>query len=329
MNMKIFYLTFVIASHVLLMLLIQKSSFANDSAAEVAASGIQFKQEKSISIEKEELFISEKKIEVSYLFKNYSDKDITTEIAFPVPEYNADDAESGLPFKKFTVEVNSQKLKYSSEIRALVHGKDYSKVLKQMGISIHDFGGFSPPIYAEMHPKNFFSTLSKKDQQTLRKYGLVSNDGYPQWKVSIKHHWTQTFPANSFVIIKHVYTPWWGYTYFGHDELENNSSYLYKDACITEKIKQWIKQSNEPIFVTIIGYILTTANNWRSPIKDFIVTIDTDAKAKISTCFDYELTQKSDSRYESHIKNFIPKKDLKIYYFRGAKQKQKKYFKSF
>jgi hypothetical protein len=286
---------------------------ANDSAAEISASGIQFKEEKNISIEKEELYISWQNIEVSYVFRNHSDKDITVDIAFPVPEYTSDDAQRGMPFDNFVVEVNGQKLKYNTEIRALIDKKDYSNVLKQMGISIRDFGGYSHPLY-----KNFYELLSEKNKITLLQLGLVNSDGLPMWNVSIKYHWTQTFPADKTTAIRHTYMPWWGYTMVDHSCIDDKSSYLYKDACISDETKKWMKQTltnTRPISVTIVGYILNTAKNWRTPIKDFHLKIEKNAKAKLGLCFDHKLTKISETIYETHIKNFIPKRNLKVYYF--------------
>jgi hypothetical protein len=298
----------------LILLPFEKISTANDSAAEIAASGIQFKEEKNISIEKEELYISWKKIEVSYVFRNHSDKDITVEIAFPVPQYTSDDAQRGIPFDDFIVEVNGQKLKYNTEIRALIDGKDYSKVLKQMGISIRDFGGYSHPLY-----KDFYQTLSGKNKKTLLQLGLVNSDGMPLWNVSIKYHWTQTFPANKTTAIRHTYMPWWGYAKVDRSDIDDKSSYLYRDACISDETEKWMKQTltdTRPISVDIVGYILTTAKNWRTPIKYFRLTIYKSPQEKIGVCFDHKLIKNSDTQYECHIKNFIPKRNLKVYYFR-------------
>ena len=289
-------------------------SFADSSGAEISASGIKFKEEKNISMEKEELFISQGKIEVSCVFKNHSDKDIIIEVAFPVPEYDSDDAERGLPFKDFTVTVNGKKRKYSTEVRALVQRKDYSNVLKQMGISIHDFGGSKYP-----HYKKFYPSLSRKDKKILLQAGLVNSAEIALWTVSIKHHWTQKFPANSSIEISHTYTPWWGYSLVDGSDIKNKQSYLYKDACISEATSHWMAQTltdERPISVTIIGYILVTAKNWRTPIKNFHLVIEKDAIEKLGVCFDHKVVKKSDTQYESQIENFIPKQNLKVYLFR-------------
>jgi Domain of unknown function (DUF4424) len=64
-----FLLTFVLT--------LNNFAYANDGAADVRASGIQFRKEESISVGKEDLYISGDKIEVAYIFKNNSDQDIT------------------------------------------------------------------------------------------------------------------------------------------------------------------------------------------------------------------------------------------------------------
>jgi hypothetical protein len=297
--------TFIIL--LLLLLASVESTLGNDSGAEMGASGLQFKEEKNISMEREDLYISQEKIEVTYAFKNHSDSDITIEIAFPVPEYTAEDAQRGLPFDDFMVEVNGNKIKYNSEIHALVNGKDYSKLLKKMGISIHDFGGHSHPLY-----KDFYRTLSRQDQKTLRKYGLVTESGYPYWTVSIKHHWTQTFPANSTTAVKHTYTPWWGYFYFFTSDPADTDSFI-KKACGNPDVTQWIRKQGQ-VFVNTVAYILTTARNWRGPIKEFHLVIEKKKHQLVSLCFDGKLNRISDTKFESYIKDYIPKQNLMVYY---------------
>lgn len=295
------------------LLLAAKIVFANDSGAEMGASGLQLKKIENISMEREDLYISQKKIKVAYLFKNHSDKDITTEIAFPVPEYTTEDAQRGLPFDDFEVEVNGEKIKHNSEIKALLRGKDYSAILQKMGITIYDFGGFSEPLY-----KDFYQTLSEKDKKLLRSKGLVDENGYPLWKASVKYYWTQTFPANSTTEIKHAYTPWSGYFYFTTDETADKNSFLFEKACASQDIARWIRDmlahKRNKVFVNTVAYILKTANNWQGSIRDFHLVIEKNKNEKISLCFDGKLNKISDTQFESHIKDYIPKQNLMIYY---------------
>ena len=63
---------------------------ANDGAAEVALGGIRLKQERRVAMVKERLFISKKKVRVEYEFRNESSEDVTTDIAFPIPDFRCD-----------------------------------------------------------------------------------------------------------------------------------------------------------------------------------------------------------------------------------------------
>ena len=68
-------------------LLLSGTLRADDGAASIAAGGvILMKREPRIVMAKEVLAISPDRILVDYDFRNDSDEDITTEVAFPIPE---------------------------------------------------------------------------------------------------------------------------------------------------------------------------------------------------------------------------------------------------
>src|SRR4051812_34208822 len=61
-------------------------ALANDSTAELATGGLIFTKNDALQMRSEELFISTKEIRVRYVFFNTSGKDVTTLVAFPMPE---------------------------------------------------------------------------------------------------------------------------------------------------------------------------------------------------------------------------------------------------
>ena len=64
---------------------------ADDGAASIAEGGlVVMKREPRITMAKEVLQISSKKVVVDYDFRNDSDQDITTDVAFPIPDYGYD-----------------------------------------------------------------------------------------------------------------------------------------------------------------------------------------------------------------------------------------------
>lgn len=96
---------------------------ANDAVAALGAGGIVLGKTDDIVMEKEDLFISEDKIRVSYIFRNTSDHDIKTRVAFPVPEFPAEpeqdlglDVDSRNPMH-FSVSVNGKAKDFDTEIK--------------------------------------------------------------------------------------------------------------------------------------------------------------------------------------------------------------------
>jgi hypothetical protein len=101
-----------------LMLVSGTLALGNDGAASTGVGGIQLRREANISMEKERLTISESKVTVEYEFLNDTDKDITTEVAFPIPPYdNSPDDPVNVPgFNDFRLWADGKELKYSTDV---------------------------------------------------------------------------------------------------------------------------------------------------------------------------------------------------------------------
>src|SRR3974390_1825434 len=96
---------------------------ADDGAASIAAGGIVvMRHEPRITMAKEVLQISAKKVIVDYDFRNNSDQDITTEVAFPIPDYEFDLGRTGSQqgFDDFELSIDNVPAHYLVEARALV-----------------------------------------------------------------------------------------------------------------------------------------------------------------------------------------------------------------
>lgn len=223
------------------------TALANDSAASVAAGGIQFHKTPGIVMEKEDLFISPERVKVSYVFKNVTDKDITVEVFFPIPpltevepsltwdkEVLAEMADQEkrnhpdravpqpsqpAPFEDFSVSVDGQKITYKTEVRALQNGKDITDIFVKNNL----------PLSFVLATCNY-PMESEKDNKTcgdrMKRYqslGLLAPDGplyqldpakAALWQKQINYHWTQTFPKGKETKIEHAYRPAQGSFFF-------------------------------------------------------------------------------------------------------------------
>lgn len=107
----------------LLGMLVSVPVCANDSVAALGAGGIVFGKTEAIAMEQEDLFISEAKIRVAYVFRNTSKRDISTRVAFPVPEFPAEpDMDIGLDVNSrnpmgFSVQVDGKQKAFDTEIK--------------------------------------------------------------------------------------------------------------------------------------------------------------------------------------------------------------------
>ncbi|MGO9121839.1 MAG: DUF4424 family protein [Desulfomonilaceae bacterium] len=63
-------------------------TFANDTVARVGAGGLSFTKTEDIRMLEEILQISRRQVKVKYRFRNESDQDIHTTVAFPLPSYD-------------------------------------------------------------------------------------------------------------------------------------------------------------------------------------------------------------------------------------------------
>jgi hypothetical protein len=312
---------------------------ANDEASGVAAGGVVPRQEQRISIKKERLTIKNSgeysccTIEVEYEFLNESNEDVTTVVAFPMPEYYF--ALVGPPgeFRDFKVWINGRDQKYQTEFRAMVNGKDYTETLTSLGIRVSTFGDATP----EHWPSGYqIEKLSWDEQEKLIRMGLIDkrdNNLWPLWALRKKHFWTQTFPANQVVRISHLYTALDGNKQIrlpkkSKTEFWNEFKEL-PDGCfegnllisLNRKLESALKSAeNLWIYCSWVKYILTSANTWKTPIKEFELIVEKPRSKKIhpsyiSFCWDGKVEKVENNRFIARKQDFVPTQELTVYFF--------------
>jgi hypothetical protein len=316
----------------------------NDAVVEFAAGGIQLRQEARISMEKERLKIGLGNVTVEYEFLNMADQDITTEVAFPIPpyEYNPSALQTGYPyFTDFRVWVDGQEVKYETEIRAKFKDTDYTDLLLGLGIDIETFGDSNPQAEVD---NSQIAKLPKSAKENLMRLGLldeiVSTDGTvetrensPQWTVQKTYHWRQQFPAHKILKVRHEYSPSSGYYQLIVGAAPFQLEDLVKEACLDPALEKRLGAAGERMKARegsihamgtqeVVKYILTTANTWRTPIKDFELIVERpqtpgQAKKFISFCWDGKVQRLDENHFVARETNFVPARELAVYYFQG------------
>ncbi|PIU58007.1 MAG: hypothetical protein COS89_02650 [Deltaproteobacteria bacterium CG07_land_8_20_14_0_80_38_7] len=248
---------------------------ANDSEATIAAGGLELVNNKDISIESEDLYISEDIIKVNYIFKNNSDKDIKTLVAFPLApilEIAEDEYDGNVEVNadnpvNFYVTVNKKPVKFKIE----------RKKNKDNSINIKYY-------WEQTFPANKFTKVFHRYQPVMGGWFVCE----PREDDSCETDLTKF--NNEYCVSKDL-GKWMKKTWASRSNGEYSSLLMLKN----------------------IVYILKTANNWSGPIKDFKLKIEKPSKnAKLSYCFPGSVDKNSPTTYEIKRKNFVPEKDLDI-----------------
>ena len=128
-------------------LLAAAPALANDSTAEIKTGGLVLTRTDAISMDSEQLFISLDEIQVAYRFRNRTEEDVDTIVAFPMPDiqYNPY-GDTALPdlksdnFLGFSATVEGQPVAVELEQRAFAGTLDVTDTLKEAGVPLFPFG---------------------------------------------------------------------------------------------------------------------------------------------------------------------------------------------
>ncbi|KAA5602115.1 DUF4424 domain-containing protein [Blastochloris sulfoviridis] len=301
---------------------------ANDSTAELGIGGISLTVTANIEMLSEDLFISPDEVRVAYRFKNRTDKDIDTIVAFPIPEIPGgeefyyyplpvDDAQN---FVGFTVTVDGKPVTPKVEQRATANNLDRTELLASLGIPIF-------PTKA----KDALDRLPDDKKREFEKLGLAyPEEDYetkttklvPAWNLRTTFWWEQTFPAGREVAVSHTYKPVVGATaglqFDPKTAAKDNPDYV-KKYCMdkafldgVQKMDAAAKKRDTIAAEHRLSYVLTTGANWAGNIGAFRLVVDKGRPdALVSFCGD-GVKKISPTQFEMKKTDFVPEDDLKI-----------------
>jgi hypothetical protein len=145
------------------------------------------------------------------------------------------------------------------------------------------------------------------------------------------YHWQQRFPAHQTLHVKHQYKPETGLQHLNEDVLRGKKAESYgklADACVDSSVRKALIAAAPKrngfaegyVEGVSVDYILTTANTWKTPIKDFELLI---ARPKpkghehhlVSFCWDGKVEQRGPDTFVARATNFTPKHELRVMFF--------------
>lgn len=304
---------------------------ANDSTAELRAGGLHLIRSDVIDMVSEDLFVSTGEIRVTYVYRNTSRADVTTRVAFPLPDirWEFGEAPVDLPnpsspnFVDFRTSVDGNDIPLDVEMRAVLDsGLDVTERVKAAGLPFH-VTSFEAWDKAQ-------TSLPLALANQLRDEGVIWLDldpdtgeiAYlrPAWTLKTTFHRMQTFPAGRDVVVEHVYKPVVGgsvgasYIYAGVDERAAIKADYCIDADFDAALDRMKRSAGDDQMISerTLGYVLTTGANWARPIGSFRLTIEKDAPDQIITLCAEGLQKTGPVRFEMTRTDFTPQDDIRI-----------------
>ena len=295
----------IVAGFVCLLAMSLAPVHANDSSAAIAAGGLELVKNDQVRMVSEVLRIAPRLVEVDYVFENNGSSDVTTLVAFPLPELDvASQAPENIPFPGtanpvgFQVWIDGHETKPDIEVRAFSRAGEITAELRRLAVDPID-----PKILDPKRPELKKALLGMQ---------LLYDDDLPDWAVKVSFHWQQTFPAGKQVAIKHRYRPIYGSHYLPIDDRIGDLDALKGSIKKSDLGGQWCydqsfnvaelrlvdrqrealisdktlgsKPLESAILYENVQYVLKTGANWHGPIGRFELQIDKGGADLISTC---------------------------------------------
>jgi len=312
-----------------------RTVLANDSTAELATGGLVLTMNADIEMRSEELYISSREIRVSYRFFNASAKDVTTLVAFPMPDITVEDSTSNISIPTddpqnllgFSTIASGAPVSARVEQKVFAGGIDRTADLLRLGV----------PLAPHLASTNeALDRLSRSAWDELTKLGLAEIEEYDagkgmekhltaRWTLKTTYFWEQTFPARAEIAVEHRYKPSVGgsvQTSIGDPSVMKEDWFgdYQRKYCMdrdfigsVERARRAAKMDfGAPFSEERISYILTTGGNWSRPIGDFRLIIDKgDPSSLVSFCAD-GVKKVSPTQFEVRKADFLPKSDLHV-----------------
>ncbi|WP_119389638.1 DUF4424 family protein [Taklimakanibacter lacteus] len=301
------------------------AALANGAIAERRTGGLVFKQSDTVSILREDLFVSLDQIKVDYVYKSEASDRQTVTIAFPMPGVPVNDDPGSLReilpegadpqnYMSFKVSVDGEEVKATPFAQALVGDKDVTEKVTKAGLPLDMLVDDANALLQKV-PKPALDELV-----ALGAVGQGESYGeavyWPQWDYQVAFEWQQDFkPGETKVAI--TYMPLAGYPADVGDSYETGE--LAQAACVDDAVRGAINKRRAKgggyYEVASVGYVLTTAKYWKGPIGTFNLAVEKpDEKALAAFC-PSEAKKVSPTRFEWQARDFAPKADLSVIFY--------------
>ncbi|HEY4920034.1 MAG TPA: DUF4424 domain-containing protein [Xanthobacteraceae bacterium] len=312
------------------------AALANDTTAELATGGLIFVTTDEVEMRSEKLFISTEQVRVTYEFFNKSDKDVTTLVAFPLPEIRiaTQDDNVAVPSEEpnnvfgFKTTVDGVPVKAEVEQRVTAMGVDRTQYLRALGIPLDPHLPATDQALDKL-PQDKWPELVALGLAEIAEYDDTGKGMKKhleaRWGLATTYYWKQTFPAKKQIVIHHQYVPSVGgsaQTDLGAPNQATIPGYAdyARKYCIDQAFMATIQNLRKvnksefgpPYSEQRIDYILKTGANWSGPIGNFELTVDKGSPDTLVSFCGTNVKKISATQFQMQQKDFSPEGDLAV-----------------
>lgn len=313
----------------LLLACLSGPAFANDTMSTLSAGGLVFIQTEEVKMASEDLYISPTEVRVKYAFRNETDHDVKSLVAFPLPDITGSpDFMVSVPTEDpeniFGFETTFDGKPVDAELHqyAFATNIDYTDYLTGLGIPLIPFGqatidavnGLSDEQKTELFARGLVVPLDYDSGQGWQR------DFYPTWTLKSTYSWEAVFPAGETVEVEHSYVPSVGGTvavtflsppYEDYDPATEYKKKYCTDESFVETVRKTLPNPDEPYgapyFEQWLSYIWSTGGNWAGQIEKFKLTIDKGRPENlVSFCWDGDVKKTSPTTFEMTAEDWWP-----------------------
>ena len=316
-------------------------AMANDTVASINLGGLELSPSAAVTMESEDLYLSEERIRVRYVYANDTSAAEHLMISFPLPMASARELEEARDtgmyqeweLLDFQTLIDGKPAPLTRHDVPMVGEKSVEARLKQLGFPVLHWRDEGLADRLNALPDDVASALVAE--------GILIDDAdsgggavrnlRPGWAVQTHVTRFQTFLPGEKVVVEHSYRPMVGGSASGslnrdyRDMALNGPDGLGAPYCIDppflaayDRRVYGGKPAGKPdpgltVVQTWFGYVLKTGANWLGPIKNFRLVVDKGRPDNlVSFCMD-GVKKISPTQFEVVKTDFEPTRDLDVF----------------
>lgn len=306
---------------------------ANDSSYGSQNGTFRLEKSADVSLKKETLTVSLRRITVDYVFKNESSRPLVIPTVFPMPPMIFSDGDTNT-IGGFTVAVDGRSLEPKRHLVALFGGVDITSQLRKQGwnearlVELLKIGGRYGSEGERRRALIPVDWISK---------GWISGEGEPRFTLQEYFTWELEMQPWQQRSVRHSYAPsrlstvpitgedllqWEGAVETWPDQKNKpaprtRAVIREADPALAERLGD--PKTRERFFEpTYLEYKLTTGGNWKGPIQDFTLIIEKRSAGTVFTDYAHPQLQAMEIRRPDsntilyHATDFVPQEELRF-----------------